>query len=50
MAPETAGKREHAYLRGFPADSIVEVKALLDPSLEGRWVEERDASKESGIY
>jgi hypothetical protein len=44
--------REHAYLSGFPADSICEVKAIIDPSTarEARWKEEHDVSKESGIY
>ena len=44
--------REHAYLSGFPADSIFEVKAVIDPSTarEARLVEEHDVSKESGIY
>ena len=44
--------REHAYLSGFPADSICEVKAVIDPSTarEARWAEEHDVSKESGIY
>jgi Nickel responsive protein SCO4226-like len=44
--------REHAYLSGFPADTIYEVKAVIDPStaLEARWAEEHDVSKESGIY
>jgi hypothetical protein len=44
--------REHAYLSGFPADSIREVKSVIDPSvaLEVRWTEEHDSSKESGIY
>jgi len=44
--------REHAYLSGFPADTISEVKAVIDPSTarDARWVEEHDVSKESGIY
>jgi hypothetical protein len=44
--------REHAYLSGFPADSICEVKAVIDPSTarEAQRVEEHDVSKESGIY
>jgi hypothetical protein len=44
--------REHAYLSGFPADIIYEVKAVIDPSTarEARWVEEHDVAKESGVY
>ncbi len=44
--------REHAYLSGFPADSICEVKVVIDPSTarEARWTREHDVSKESGIY
>ncbi|MCU1334928.1 MAG: rane protein [Bryobacterales bacterium] len=44
--------REHAYLSGFPADTICEVKAIIDPSTarEARWVQEHDVAKESGIY
>ena len=44
--------REHAYLSGFPADTISEVKAIIDPSTarELRWAKEHDAAKESGIY
>ena len=44
--------REHAYLSGFPADSICEVKAVIDPSTarEARWAQEHDTAKESGIY
>jgi hypothetical protein len=44
--------REHAYLSGFPADSICEVKAIIDPSTarEARWSQEHDTAKESGIY
>ena len=44
--------REHAYLAGFPADTINEVKAVIDPSTarEGSWSKERDVAKESGIY
>jgi hypothetical protein len=44
--------REHAYLSGFPADTIYEVKAVIDPSTarEARWTREHDAAKESGIY
>ena len=44
--------REHAYLSGFPADSICEVKTVIDPSTarEARWTQEHDTAKESGIY
>ena len=44
--------REHAYLAGFPADTIYEVKAVIDPSTarEARSAKERDVAKESGIY
>ena len=44
--------REHAYLSGFPADAIYEVKAVVDPSTarEARWAKEHDMAKESGIY
>ena len=44
--------REHASLSGLPADSICEVKAVIDPSTSWRahWEEEHDVSKESGIY
>jgi hypothetical protein len=44
--------REHAYLSGFPADTICEVKAIIDPSTarEARYAKEHDLAKESGIY
>ena len=44
--------REHAYLSGFPADTICEVKAIVDPSTarEMRQAKEQDVAKESGIY
>ena len=44
--------REHAYLSGFPADTISEVKAVIDPSTarDARWGKEHDTAKESGIY
>jgi len=44
--------REHAYLSGFPADTISEVQAVIDPSTarEARWAQEHDVAKESGIY
>ena len=44
--------REHAYLSGIPADTICEVKAVVDPSTarELRWAIEHDVAKESGIY
>lgn len=44
--------REHASRSGLPADSICEVKAVIDPSTSWRahWAEEHDVSKESGIY
>ena len=44
--------REHAYLSGLPADTIREVKSVLDPSTarEARWAMEHDVAKESGIY
>jgi hypothetical protein len=44
--------REHAHLSGFPADTIYEVMAVIDPSTarEMRWAKEKDVSKESGIY
>jgi hypothetical protein len=44
--------REHAYLSGFPADTICEVKAIIDPSTarEARWNQEHDKAKESGVY
>ena len=44
--------REHAYICGFPADTISEVKAIIDPQLgrDARWAREHDAAKESGIY
>lgn len=44
--------REHAYLSGFPADTISEVKSIIDPSTarDARWARERDVAKESGIY
>lgn len=43
--------REHAYLSGFPADTIYEVKTVIDPSTarEVR-IKEHDVAKESGIY
>lgn len=44
--------REHAYLSGFPADSIHEVQAVIDPSTarEARRFREHDVSKEAGTY
>jgi hypothetical protein len=44
--------REHAYLSGFPADTICEVKAVIDPSTarQTRQSKEHDVAKESGIY
>jgi hypothetical protein len=44
--------REHAYLSGFPADTICEVKAIIDPSTarQTRQSKEHDVAKESGIY
>lgn len=44
--------REHAYLSGIPADTICEVKSVVDPSTarELRWAVEHDVAKESGIY
>jgi hypothetical protein len=44
--------REHAYLSGFPVDTICEVKSVIDPSTvrEARHALERDMVKESGIY
>ena len=44
--------REHAYLSGLPADTIREVKSVIDPSTarEARWAMEHDVAKESGIY
>jgi hypothetical protein len=44
--------REHASLSGLPADSICEVKAVIDQSTSWRahWEEEHDVSKEAGIY
>ena len=44
--------RDHALLSGLPADSVLEVKAVIDPSTSWRahWEEEHDVSKEAGIY
>ena len=44
--------REHAYLSGLSADTINEVKSVVDPSMaqEARWAVEHDVAKESGIY
>jgi hypothetical protein len=44
--------REHAYLSGFPADTIFEVKTVIDPSTarEARQAKEHNVAKESGIY
>lgn len=44
--------REHAYLSGFPADTISEIRAVIDPSTahQARWAEEHDMSKEAGMY
>jgi hypothetical protein len=44
--------REHAHLSGFPADTICEVKTVIDPSTarEARWSKEHDTAKESGVY
>ena len=43
--------REHAYLSGFPADTICEVKVVIDPSTarEALRAKEQDVAKESGI-
>jgi hypothetical protein len=52
IAPNERLIREHASLSGLPADSIREVRAVMDPSTSWRahWEEEHDVSKESGIY
>jgi hypothetical protein len=52
IARDQAVIREHAYLSGFPADTIHEVKTVIDPSTarEARWSQERDVSKEAGTY
>jgi hypothetical protein len=44
--------REHAYLSGLPADTIAEVKVVIDPSTarDKIWADEHDVAKESGIY
>ena len=44
--------REHAYLSGFPADTISEVKSIIDPSTarDLHRAKQHDAAKESGIY
>ena len=44
--------REHAYLSGFTADTIYEVKTVIDPATarEARQAKEQDMAKESGIY
>ena len=44
--------REHAHLSGFPADTISEVKEIIDPSTarEAHRAEKQDSAKESGIY
>jgi Protein of unknown function (DUF4242) len=44
--------REHAYLSGFPADTICEVKAIVDPSTarDAQRAKEQNVAKESGIY
>jgi len=44
--------REHAYLSGIPADSICEVKAVIDPSTarEASRAKQHDTAKESGMY
>src|SRR5690242_7919203 len=44
--------REHAYLSGLRADTISEIKAVIDPSMarDALWGEEHDMAKESGIY
>src|SRR5262249_47044021 len=43
--------REHAYLSGFPADTISEVKAIIDQSTAGevRQARKKDTAKEGGI-
>lgn len=52
IAPDERMIGEHAKLSGIPADSIREVKAVMNPSTSWRahWEEEHDVSKESGIY
>lgn len=44
--------REHAYLSGIPADSICEVKEVIDPTTarDAHWSKQHDTAKESGIY
>ena len=44
--------REHAYLSNFPADTISEVKEIIDPSTaqEAHRAEKQNLAKESGIY
>lgn len=43
--------REHAYISGLPADTISEVRVVIDPSTarEARWAKEHDVAKESGM-
>lgn len=36
IAPDEETVREHARRGGFPADRIEEVKAIIDPTTEGR--------------
>jgi hypothetical protein len=54
IAPTAELIREHARLGGFPADSIAEVKAVIDPTtaeaLALAKVQEHDSAKEAGVY
>ena len=36
IAPDEETVREHARLGGFPANSVAEVKAIIDPSTGGQ--------------
>jgi Protein of unknown function (DUF4242) len=54
IAPSEDLIREHARLGGFPANSIAEIKAVIDPTtaeaLALAKAQEHDSAKEAGVY
>ncbi len=54
IAPSEELIREHARLGGFPANSVAEVKAIIDPTtaeaLALAQSQEHDSEKEAGVY
>lgn len=54
ISPSEELIREHARLGGFPANSIAEIKAVIDPTtaeaLALAQSQEHDSAKEAGVY